>query len=106
MPICWHITKSVAERELCFYSWSRCSTHTISRERLEGHPVCLEKLIRCGKAVQPNRKEAWALVWACERFDLYVCGQPFELETDHKLLERIYSSTSRPRARIERWVLH
>ncbi|PFX23119.1 Transposon Tf2-6 polyprotein [Stylophora pistillata] len=29
----------------------------------------------------------------------------FELETDHKPLERIYSSTSRPCARIERWVL-
>lgn len=52
-----------------------------------------------------TEKEALALVWACERFNMYVSGQDFELETDHKPLERIYSSTSRPCARIERWVL-
>ena len=46
-----------------------------------------------------------ALVWACERFNIYVSGQSFELETDHKPLERIYSQTSKPCARIERWVL-
>jgi len=34
-----------------------------------------------------------------------VSGQLFELETDHKPLERIYSATSRSCARIERWVL-
>ena len=36
---------------------------------------------------------------------MYVSGQSFELETDHKPLERIYSRTSKPCARIERWVL-
>ena len=30
-----------------------------------------------------------------ERFDLYVRGQPFELETGHKPLHRIYSATSK-----------
>ncbi|KAL9966532.1 hypothetical protein ACROYT_G024620 [Oculina patagonica] len=50
-------------------------------------------------------KEALALVWACERFNMYVSGLSFELETDHKPLERIYSRTSKPCARIERWVL-
>lgn len=53
----------------------------------------------------PMEKVVLALVWACERFNTYVLVQGFELETDHKPLERIYSNTSKPCARIERWVL-
>ena len=43
-------------------------------------------------------------MWACERMNLYVYGREFELETDHKPLECIFSRTSKPSARIERWV--
>ena len=57
------------------------------------------------KRYSQTEKEALAVVWACERFHVYLCGIEFELYTDHKPLETIYSSRSRPCARIERWIL-
>ena len=38
-----------------------------------------------------TEKEVLALVWMCKMFNMYVSGQNFELETDHKPLERIHS---------------
>lgn len=52
-----------------------------------------------------TEKEALAVVWACERFHIYLYGKPFTLYTDHKPLEIIYNPRSKPPPRIERWAL-
>nr|XP_043068709.1 uncharacterized protein K02A2.6-like [Drosophila bipectinata] len=52
-----------------------------------------------------TEKESLALVWAVEKFYFYLAGLHFELVTDHKPLEAIFKPTSRPPARIERWLL-
>ena len=50
-----------------------------------------------------SQKEA--VVWGCERFHMYLIGTKFDLFTDHKALEVIFTPTSKPPARIERWAL-
>ncbi|XP_044760910.1 uncharacterized protein K02A2.6-like [Coccinella septempunctata] len=52
-----------------------------------------------------TEKESLALVWGVERFYFYLSGLDFELVTDHKPLEVIFKPTSKPPARIERWLL-
>ena len=53
-----------------------------------------------------TEKEALGIVWGFERFNLYLQGlDTFDLITDHEPLKTIYSSKSKPSARIERWVL-
>lgn len=49
-----------------------------------------------------TEREALALVWACERFSIYLLGRPLTLVTDYKPLEVIYGKRSKPSARIER----
>ena len=57
------------------------------------------------KRYSQTEKEALAIVWGCERFHIYLSGASFDLITDHKPLECIFSPKSKPPARIERWLL-
>lgn len=57
------------------------------------------------KRYSQTEKESLALVWAVEHFYYYLAGLKFELVTDHKPLEAIFKPTSKPPARIERWLL-
>ena len=47
-----------------------------------------------------TEKEALAVVWVCNCFYVYLHSTEFELYTDHKPLETIYSSRSKPCIRI------
>ena len=51
-------------------------------------------------------RECLAVKWACERFQLYLIGRRFEIQTDHKPLLKVLSAKARPpSARTERWIL-
>ena len=51
-------------------------------------------------------RDGLAVVWACEKYHLYVYGKPFTVVTDHKPLEPLYNDPrSKPPARIEQWAL-
>lgn len=51
-------------------------------------------------------KEALAVVWACEKYHIYVYGKDVKIITDNKAVELIYRNPkSNPPARIQRWCL-
>ncbi|CAK1594433.1 unnamed protein product [Parnassius mnemosyne] len=62
-------------------------------------------LTDCERKYSQTEKEALALVWAVEHFNTFLFGKEFDLITDHKPLEFLFSPKSKPCARVERWVL-
>ena len=63
----------------------------------ESRAVCYvsRSLSQVERRYSQTEKEALALVWACERFHLYLYGLPkFDLVTDHEALKVIYSRKS------------
>ena len=87
------------------YFRNDCKTRQFQGEEWRAVSYASRNLSDVERRYAQTEKEALALVWACERFNVYVCGHEFELETDHKPLECIFGKTSKPSARIERWAL-
>ena len=71
------------------------------------HPIMFASrtLSQQEKKYCQTEKEALAVVWSVEKFHIYLYGAEFDMLTDHKALEVIYSPKGKPSARIERWSL-
>ncbi len=51
-------------------------------------------------------KEALAIVWACERLEMYLLGKRFRIESDNKAVTLIFNNPlAKPPAVIQRWAL-
>ena len=64
-----------------------------------------KSLSQAEKRYCQTEREGLAVVWAIERFHYFVFGSHFTIITDHKALTFLFKPSSKPSARIERWVL-
>ena len=73
----------------------------------EGRVICFasRSLTDVERRYSQTEGEALGIVWACERLHMYLYGRDFEILTDHKPLEFIYSKKSHPSVRVNQWVL-
>ena len=70
-------------------------------------PACYasKSLSKTEKKYSTLDEEALAIVWATERFEMYLRGLDFTILTDHKPLQYIFGESSTPNQRQERWLL-
>ena len=107
-PVLAYFDKDVPTRVIADASPVGLGAVLVQEKDGESRAVCYasRSLSQVERRYSQTEKEALALVWACERFHLYLYGLPqFDLVTDHEALKVIYSRKSKPSARIERWVL-
>ncbi|KAL8565639.1 hypothetical protein ACOMHN_063470 [Nucella lapillus] len=81
----------------------------IQTDKGQRHPICYisRSLTEAEKNYATIEKEALAVTWACERLSEYVIGLDFVVETDHKPLVPLLTSTalSKMPPRIQRFRL-
>ena len=107
-PVLAYFDKDMHTRVIADASPVGLGAVLVQEKNGESRAVCYasRSLSQVERRYSQTEKEALALVWACERFHLYLYGLPqFDLVTDHEALKVIYSRKSKPSARIERWVL-
>lgn len=70
--------------------------------------VALKAMNETEKRYAQMEKETLAITWACERFDNFICGRMFEIETDHKPLVPLFSTKrlNEVRSCIQRFHMH
>ena len=110
------LKEQISKKETLAYFHKDCKTRIVAdagpsglgavilqHQEYQWRPIAYA--LRCLNDVErwysQTEKEALALVWACKRFNLYVYGRKFELETDHRPHEVIYGHTSKTSARIK-----
>ena len=53
-----------------------------------------------------TEREALAVLWACKHFHHYTYDRHIIVNSDHKPLERLLTTSCNPPPRIQRWILH
>ncbi|MES9882797.1 MAG: RNase H-like domain-containing protein [Sedimenticola sp.] len=70
-------------------------------------PVCFASrtLNPVERRFSQTEREALSILFAIQRFNVYLYGMEFEVYTDHRPLERIFTSMHEAPPRIQNWVL-
>ena len=73
----------------------------------DGQPIaCASKSLTDTETRYANiERELLAIVFACQRFNTYVLGRPFTVESDHKPLEKIHQKSLASAPRLQRMLL-